>query len=294
MFHFSFPTGVEKIENEVFTKPGMASRLDMDSSALQDPHGTDDASSNPDNEINNESSDASEELNNQVLVDKNVCSKSHSDDRLSDSVSDKCVSPSSTSHGVLETNNKIVTASPGNDELHPSPKCQNDTSMSSPPLDAPDCHENPASGSETACSDPDSAKSLVEHVSDRKCHLHADMNCDSSEHDANPVLDSQVGDNALSSKEVDMNDAYDEVLEAGPSVNLFQEKITKENNGDVDVSGSVLNHAGESFLHVRSDLNDEIACDGENHLDKEVVSHEMHLDETGLSASGDRSETDPE
>ncbi|XP_061338639.1 uncharacterized protein LOC133285438 isoform X2 [Gastrolobium bilobum] len=293
--------GAEKIENgdEVLIKPNMANRLDMDSSALQDPRGSDDASSNPANEINNEcSEDASQELNNQVLVGMTVCSKSHSEERLSDSLSDNCVSPSSTSHGVLEKQNEIVTASPVNDKLHPSTKCQlispNDISMTSPPLDAPDCHGIPALGQETACSDPDSANNPVEPIFDRKCDKFTDMNCDSSELDINPVLDSQVADNALSSKEVDMNDAHDEFLEADPSVDLSRENITKENNTNVDVSGCVPNHTGESFLQVRSDLNGEIAYLGEKnlHLETEVASNDMHFDETGLNASGDCSDTD--
>ncbi|MED6136501.1 hypothetical protein PIB30_056590 [Stylosanthes scabra] len=66
--------GVEKIENrdEVNTQLSMASRLDMNSSTLQTPHGTDDASSNPDNDISDESSDASQERNNEILADRNV------------------------------------------------------------------------------------------------------------------------------------------------------------------------------------------------------------------------------
>lgn len=283
-FDFSIPTGTEEMKN---------------SSALHDPHGSDDASSNPSNEINNECSDASQELNNEVLADRTVCSKSQSEERLSDSISDKCVSPSSTNHGEPEMENKIVMASPAKDKLHPSPKCQlisqNDTSVTSPPLDAMDCQEIPALAQETACSDPDSIENLVKSVSDRKCHSFTDMNCDSSELDVNRVLDSQVVDNALSSKEVDMNDACDEVLEADPSVNLSEEKITKVNNENIDVSYSAFNHAGESFLRVRSDLNGEIAYEGEKnlHLDKEAASKEIHSDETGLNASGDSSETDP-
>jgi hypothetical protein len=69
------------------------------------------------------------------------------------------------------------------------------------------------------------------------------MNCDSPELDRNPVSDSRVADNALSSKELDMNDAHVEVLEAGPFVNSSQANNTKENNESEDVSGSVLNHA---------------------------------------------------
>jgi hypothetical protein len=100
---------------------------------------------------------------------------------------------------------------------------------------------------------------------------------------------------ALSFKVNDMNGAHVEVLEAGPLVNSSQGNNTKESNEDVDVSGSILNHAGESSLQVRSDLNGEIAYEGEKnyHLDTEVASNEMHLDETGLNASGDTTETDP-
>ncbi|TKY51158.1 Increased DNA methylation 1 [Spatholobus suberectus] len=274
--------GADKIENgdEVSIKPNMANRLDMDSSALQDPHGSDDTSSNRPNEMNNECSDASQELNNQGLVGMTLCSKSHSEEGSSDSFSDNCVSPSSISHGVIGKKNKIVKASPVDDKLHHSPKCQlispNDISTTSLPSDAPDCHEIPVLGQETACSDPDSAEDMGVPVSDNRKH-HA------------------FTDNALPSKEVDMNDVIDEDLEVGPSVNLSQENITEENNENVDVSGSVLNHAGESSLRLRSDLNGEIAYVGEKSLqtDKEVASNEIHFDETGLNASGHSSETDP-
>lgn len=276
----------------------MVNRLDMDSSALQDPHESEDANSNPVNEINNECSDASQELNNQVLNGRTVCSKSHSEERLSDSVSENCASPSNTSHGVLEKKNKIAMTSV-NDKLHPSPKCQlispNDISTTGLPSDYSDCREIPALGQETACSDPDTAKNLVEPVSDRKCHALTDMDCDSSDLDRNPVLDSQVADNTLSFKEVDMNDAHDEVLEAGPLVNLSQENIARENNENVDISGSVLNRVSENSLQVRSDRNGENEHERENnlHLGTEVASNEMRFDETDLNASGDSSETDP-
>ncbi|WJX14726.1 hypothetical protein P8452_04945 [Trifolium repens] len=122
-----------------------------------------------------------------------------------------------------------------------------------------------------------------------------DTNSDSPGLDQNPVLDSRVVDNASSFKDLDMNDAHVEVLEAGSLVNSSQGNNTKESNEDVDVSGSILNHAGESSLQVRSDLTGEIAYEGEKnyHLDTEVASNEMHLDETGLNASGDTTETDP-
>ncbi|MED6166028.1 hypothetical protein PIB30_105146, partial [Stylosanthes scabra] len=251
--------GVEKMEtrDEFVTKPSMGGKLDMNSSALDNPQRSDDASSNPDNKINNDSSDASQEQENHILVDSNLCSKSHSADRSSDFVSYKCVSLSSTSDDVLETNNKTVPASPGNNKLH----------------------------SVNVCLDPDSEKILEQPVSDGKCHMHTD--------DVNPGLDSQVGDNAFSSKEVDMNDTRDEVLEAGQLVNLSQDKISKEKNEVVDVSGSVPNHADEGSLLVKSDLKDEIILMGEKNFGKEVASREMCLDETGLSAPGDSSETDP-
>jgi hypothetical protein len=126
-------------------------------------------------------------------------------------------------------------------------------------------------------------------------HAFTDLNSKSPGLDQNSVLESQVGDNALSFEVYDMNGAHVEVLEAGPLVNSSQENNTKESNEDVDVSDSLLNHAGESSLQVRSDLNGEIAYEGErnSHLDTEVASNEMHLDETGLNASGDTTETDP-
>ncbi|KAG4972763.1 hypothetical protein JHK87_029584 [Glycine soja] len=55
---------------------------DVGSSTPQDPHGSDDVSSSPANETNNECSDASQELNNQVLVDGIICSKSHSEEMI--------------------------------------------------------------------------------------------------------------------------------------------------------------------------------------------------------------------
>ncbi|KAE9589027.1 putative histone acetyltransferase chromatin regulator PHD family [Lupinus albus] len=286
-------------KRKVFNKLKMAGRLDVDFPALHNPRGSDAASSNPTNEINSECSAASQELNNQVLVARTVCSKYCSEERLSDdSVSDKCVS-SSTSHGVLEMDNKIAAGSHVDDKLHFSPKCQissqNEKSVTGPPLDSTDCHEIPFLGQETACSSPGSTKNLVEPISDRKCQMAADINCDSFELGINPLLESRVAENALSSKEVDMNNAFDEVLEACPSVNLSQEKITKENNENIDVSDSVLGHAGESFLQVRSDLNCETAQEGKKnlHLGTEVASNKIHVDETGLNAPSHSFETDP-
>jgi hypothetical protein len=278
----------EQFENEdVSIKPTVVSRLDINSLALQDPHGSEDASSNPANKnnnessdasqdtsnqgltgrtvcskshyeekssedassnpankINNESSDASQDTSNQDLTGRTVCSKSHSEEKLSDSVSENCTSLSNSSHGVLEKKNKILMSSPVND---PSSKCQlispNDISTNGLPSDHSDCHEIPASGQATACSDLGTVKNLVEPVSHGKPHAFTDMNCDSPELDRNPVSDSRVADNALSSKELDMNDAHVEVLEAGPFVNSSQANNTKENNESEDVSGSVLNHA---------------------------------------------------
>lgn len=295
------PTGAEQFENGdvVSIKPAVVNRLDMDPSALQDPRGSEDVSSNP-NKTSNECSDASHELSNQGLIDRTVCSKSHSEERLSDSVSENCASPSNSNHAVLvEKKNEISMSSPVNDELHPSPKRQiispNGIATTGLPSDPSECHEIPAWGQETACSDLGTAKDLVEPVPDPKPHAFTDMNCDSPGLGRNTVLDSQVADNALSFKEFDINDAHVEVLEAGPLVNLSQGNNTKEGNENVDVSCSVLNHAGESSLQVKSDLNGEVAYEGENnlHLDREVASNEMHSDETGLNPSGDSTETDP-
>ncbi|XP_061354466.1 increased DNA methylation 1 [Gastrolobium bilobum] len=285
--------GFTKMGNgdNVFIETKMANRSQMDSSTLLDPHGSDDASSNPANEMNEDCSDASQELNNHVLVDRTVCSKSHPEERLSDSVSDKCVSPSS--HGTPEMNNKIVMAPPVDKLNISSSKCQsispNVTSVSSHPLNIPDCHEIQALVLETACYGPCSAENL-----DRKCHSFSAMNCDPSELDNNPVLHSPLADNTPSSEEVYVNDAY-EALEAVPSGSLSEENITKENNQNVDVSDSVLNHADESLLQVRSDSNGEIGHQSEKflHLNIGVASNEMYFDESGLNASGDSSETDP-
>ncbi|XP_057450269.1 uncharacterized protein LOC130741398 [Lotus japonicus] len=116
--------GLEKMRNEddVFIKTKMSNKSDMDSLALDDPHGSDDASSDPDDEMDDEYSDASLELNNQVPVDRTLYPKSHSEERLSDSVSDKCVSPK-TSDGAPEMKNKVVMA-PSVHDLNPSSKYQ--------------------------------------------------------------------------------------------------------------------------------------------------------------------------
>ncbi|XP_020221556.1 uncharacterized protein LOC109804181 [Cajanus cajan] len=277
-------TGSEKMENgdNYFIETKMGNRSDMGSTP-QDPHGSDDVSSNPANESNDECSDASQELNNHVLVDGTLCSKSPSDEMVSESVSDKCVSPSRTSHSALQMKNELVTASPA-DKLNPS-KSQsislNDTCLSSHPLDVLKAQ---TSVQETACSDPCSAENL-----DKKFHSSTAMNCDSSELDMNPVLDSQMADNTTPSKVVHMNDA----LEIIPSGKLSGENVTKGNNENVDVSISALNHAKDSYLQVGSDANGEIGCENDKdlHLNPGVASNEMDLDESGLNASGDSSET---
>ncbi|KAK7308058.1 hypothetical protein VNO77_41649 [Canavalia gladiata] len=270
--------GSEKMGNgdSGLIKTKMENRSDMCSSTPQDPHESDDASSNPANEMNDECSDASQELNNHVLVDGTMLSKSHSEE-LSDSVSDKCVSPSSTGNEALEMENKIAMA-PADDILNPSSKCQsislNDTSVSSHPLDIPKARG-------LACS----AENL-----DKKCQSFTTMNCDSSELGINhPVLDSQTEDNTVPSKEVCMNDAL-KVLEAIPLGNL-----SEENNKKVDVSGSALNHADQNLLQVRSDSSGEIECENEKdfHMNSGVASNEMYYDRSDLNASGDSSDTVP-
>ncbi|OIV94997.1 hypothetical protein TanjilG_22194 [Lupinus angustifolius] len=175
------------------------------SSAMQDLNGSDDASSGSANEMNDELSGASEEPNDQGSVDRTSSSKSRSAERLSDdSVSDRCATPS-TSHSAPGLKTGIPMAPPVVDELNPSPKCQGvslkDNSVNSHPLDVPDCNKIPTPVQEGACPDPCSAEKL-----NRKCHPFAAMNPDSSELDINPVLDSEVVDNTLSSKEVHLSD----------------------------------------------------------------------------------------
>ena len=60
-FCFFFLTGSEKVGNgdNDFFKTKMENRSDMGSSTPQDPHGSDDVSSNPANETNDECNDAS-------------------------------------------------------------------------------------------------------------------------------------------------------------------------------------------------------------------------------------------
>ncbi|XP_020220260.1 uncharacterized protein LOC109803205 [Cajanus cajan] len=250
-------TGSEKMENggNDLTKTG--NRSDLGSSTPQDPHGSDDVSSNPTNESNDECSYASQELNNHVLVDGTLRSKSYSEEMVSDSVSDKCVSPSRTSHSAVQMKNEELTASPV-DKLNPSSKSQsislNGTSVSRHPLDI---RRAQTLVQETACSERCPAENL-----DKKCHSSTAMNCDSLELDINPVLDSEMADNTTPSKEVYMNDA----LETVPSGNLSGENIAKGNNENVDVSGSALNHANESYLQLGSDSNGEIGFENDKYL----------------------------
>jgi len=225
-----------------FIKTKMGNKSDMGSSTPQDSHGSDDVSSNPANETNDECSDASQELNNQVLVDGIICSKSHSEEMMSDPISDKCDSPSRTSNSELEMKNKVAAAPPV-DRLDSSTKCQSispiDTSVSSHPVDILKVQ---ALVQETTYSDPCSEEENL----DKKCHSSTAMNCDSSELDINPVLNSQMADNTLPTKEVCMNDT----LEVVPSGNISEDNITKRNNRNVDESSSALNHADESLFQV--------------------------------------------
>ena len=63
----------------VSVNPTVVNRLGIDSLALQDPHESEDASSNPANKINTECSDASQDISSQGLTGRIVCSKSHSE-----------------------------------------------------------------------------------------------------------------------------------------------------------------------------------------------------------------------
>ncbi|KAK7405904.1 hypothetical protein VNO78_07516 [Psophocarpus tetragonolobus] len=261
-------------------KTKMENRSDMGSSTPQDPHGSDDVSSNLANDANDECSDASQEINNQVFIDGTLCSKSHSEELVSDSASDKYVSPSRTSRSVLEMNNKVLAAPPV-DRLN-SFKCQficpNDTSVSSHPVDILKAQ---ALVQETTSFDPCSAENL-----DKKCHSSTAMNCDSSELYINALLDSQMTDNTLRTKEAYMNNAL-EVVPSGT-----EENITKGNNQNVE-SSSALNHADESSFQVRSDSNSEFGCENQQdlHLNPGLASNETYFDESGVNASGDSSET---
>ncbi|CAI8604690.1 unnamed protein product [Vicia faba] len=276
----------EQFENGgvVSVNPNVVNRLDIDSLALQDPHESEDASSNPANKINTECSDASQDISSQGLTGRTVCSKSHSEERLSDSVSENCASPSNSSHGVLEKKNKISTSSPIND-ISPindmSPKCQlippNGKSTNGLPSDHSDCHELPALCQATACSDLGTVKNLVEPVSDGKPHALTDMNCGLPGLARNPVLDSRVVDNALSFKEFDMNAAQVEVLEAGLLVNPSQGNNIKEKNENVDYSSSVLNNA---FTDMDSDSPE---LDQNSVLDSRVADNALSTKEFDMN-----------
>jgi len=256
-----------------FIHTKMGNRSDMGSSTPQDPRGSDDVSSNPVNDTNDECSDASQKLD-QVLVDGILCSKSHSEEMVSDSVSDKCVSPSRTSHSALKMKNKVAVAPPV-DKLNP-------TSVRNHPEDIPN---DQALVQETACSDPCSAENL-----DNKCHSFTAMNFDSLEVDVSPILNSQKSDNTPPTKEAYVNDA----LETVTSGILSEENIIpKRSNQDVDVSISSLNHADESLLQLGSGSNNEFGCENGKDLllNRIVASNETRLDENGLNASDDSSET---
>jgi len=251
-----------------FTPMKMENRSDMGSLTPQDAHGSDDVSSNPANETNDECSDASEELNNHILVEGTLCSKSDSEEMVSDSVSDKCISHSRTSHSALEMKNKVVPAAPV-DKLSSPSKCQsispNDNSESSHSEDIP----NVQTLVKETSSDPCSPENL-----DKKCHSFTAMNCDSSELDINPVLGSQKAGNTSPTKEVCMNDS----LEAVPSSNLPEENTRKGDDQNIDDSRSALKLADKSLLQVESDSKNEIGCENEK-------------DVSAVNASGVSSET---
>ncbi|KAL9327926.1 hypothetical protein ACSQ67_002929 [Phaseolus vulgaris] len=262
--------GSEKMGNggNDFTPMKMENRSDMGSLTPQDAHGSDDVSSNPANETNDECSDASEELNNHILVEGTLCSKSDSEEMVSDSVSDKCISHSRTSHSALEMKNKVVPAAPV-DKLSSPSKCQsispNDNSESSHSEDIP----NVQTLVKETSSDPCSPENL-----DKKCHSFTAMNCDSSELDINPVLGSQKAGNTSPTKEVCMNDS----LEAVPSSNLPEENTRKGDDQNIDDSRSALKLADKSLLQVESDSKNEIGCENEK-------------DVSAVNASGVSSET---
>ena len=187
-------------------------------------------------------------------------------------------------HNELEMKNKAAATSLV-DRLVSFTECQSispiDTSVSSHPVDILKVQ---ALVQETTCSDPCPAEENL----DKKCHSSTAMNCDSSELDINPVLNSQMADNTLPTKEVCMNDT----LEVVPSGNISEENIIKGNNRNVGESSSALNHADESLLQVGSVSNGEIGCENEKdlHLNPGVTSNEMYFDESGINASGDSSE----
>ncbi|XP_028771649.1 uncharacterized protein LOC114728859 [Neltuma alba] len=281
-------TGVEKMENgdEVSIKPKLADGSD-DSSNQQDLDGGDNAGSSPANEINDECIDASQEMKDQVLSARTSCSKSHSEDRLSDSASDKCSSPSSTNHVALEVEKPVK------DNLNTSGKSQvislNDYSIDVHRSDAPDCPENCTLVPATAPSDPNLTEDLVEPVSDERSHLPIAVNGDSSGNEMNPVVD-----NMVSSGGVGVNNAL-EVPKAVPSGGFSEENITTRSYENADMSDSIVNQADESSLQISSGLNSETVCQERNlHVGTEVASKNMLSDENGILAFNDSSETDQE
>ncbi|KAJ1384349.1 Zinc finger, PHD-type [Sesbania bispinosa] len=250
--------GLEKLKNgdNVFIKTKLANKSDMDSSTLQDSHGSDDASSNPANEMNDECSDASQELNNQVAVDRTMCSKSRSEERLSDSVSDKFPSPN-RSDGAPEMKNKIAMAPV--DKLNPCSSI---------------CQSVPLNGSSMNCNSSEFDINLV--LDSRVAH-----NTLPSEEvymtDAHEVLEAVPSGNLSEENITKENKQNVDISESVPSGNLSEENITKENKQNVDISESVLNHADESLLQDRSDSNGDIGYEGEKnlHLNIGVASNEI-------------------
>lgn len=281
--------GVEKMDNgeEVSIKPKLADRLD-DFSNQQDPDGSDNADSNPANEINDARIDASQEMEDEALSDKTVHSKAHSEDKLSDSASEKC-SPSGTTHVVMERENSVK------DDLNTSGKNEvislNDTSVDDVhPEDAPDCPENCTLAPETAPSDLNLTEDMAEPDSEQKSNLPTAVNGDSSENERNHVVD-----NMVSSEEVDMNNNIHEVQKAFPSGGLSEENITAQSNKNADISDSVLTSADESSMQISSVFNSKIVCQERNlKLGTEVASKNMTSGENGINASNDSSETGQE
>ncbi|XP_028771648.1 uncharacterized protein LOC114728858 [Neltuma alba] len=287
----STSTGADKMDHgeKVYTNPKLATRSLANSSSHPDLDGNSDAGLDPLNEIKDECSDASLDQINQVLSDKIACSKSCSEDRLSDSASDRCSSPSSTSHDVPEMENKAVASPSMKDNLRMSANCKgnslNGTSIDMYPSDAPDGPENCTLVHRAATSDPNSTKNLVEPVSDWEGHLPTAINGDSSELGMNLMLDSQMMDNTTSFREAGMNN-FQEVHEAAPSGSLSEEDVTNNNIENTDVSDSELNHADKNETEYEGERN--------LYVDTEVASKEMQFYGSGINASSDSSETDSE
>ncbi|KAK4257946.1 hypothetical protein QN277_007468 [Acacia crassicarpa] len=280
-------TGADKMDrgDKVSTKPKLAN-----SSSHLDINGSDGAGSDPLNEIKDDCSDGSLDQINQVLSDKIVCSKSCSEDRLADSASDRCSSPSSASHDVLEMENKVVASPSFKDNLHMSTDCQGDSLNDTQyihPSDAPDGPENCTLVRRAATSDPNSTRNLVEPVSDWESRFSTAINGDSSEFEMNLMLDSQMMDNtATTFREADMND-FQEEQEAVPLGSLYEENdVTNNNIENTDVSDSELNHEEKN----------ETEYDGERnkYIDTEVASKGMQFYGSGMNESSDSSETDSE